>query len=95
MEKFGEKFVHDNPDQFASAESVYLLSYATIMAHTSIHNPQAQKNFMTLEDYTKMLRGIDGGKNLDPDFISSIYKKIESEPFTLDEDEDLRVKLLG
>jgi len=41
MEKFGEKYVHDNPDKFASAESIYLLSYATIMAHTSIHNPQA------------------------------------------------------
>jgi Sec7-like guanine-nucleotide exchange factor len=39
MEKFGEKYVADNPGQFASAESVYLLSYATIMAHTSIHNP--------------------------------------------------------
>ena len=39
MEKFGEKYVQDNPGKFASAESVYLLSYATIMAHTSIHNP--------------------------------------------------------
>lgn len=41
MEKFGEKYVSDNPGRFASAESIYLLSYATIMAHTSIHNPQA------------------------------------------------------
>jgi brefeldin A-inhibited guanine nucleotide-exchange protein len=95
MEKFGEKYVHDNPDIFASAESVYLLSYATIMAQTSIHNPQAQKCLMTLEDYTKMLRGIDGGKNLDPEFVASIYRTIEKEPFTLDEDEDLRLKVLG
>jgi Sec7-like guanine-nucleotide exchange factor len=39
MEKFGEKFTKDNPDAFGSAECVYLLSYATIMLQTSIHNP--------------------------------------------------------
>jgi Sec7-like guanine-nucleotide exchange factor len=31
MEKFGEKYCKDNPDNFGSAECVYLLSYATIM----------------------------------------------------------------
>lgn len=39
MEKFGEKFCRDNPDAFYSAECAYLLSYATIMLQTSIHNP--------------------------------------------------------
>ncbi|EQD28054.1 SEC7-like domain protein, partial [mine drainage metagenome] len=43
MEKFGEKYTKDNPDAFGSAECVYLLSYATIMLQTAIHNPQAQK----------------------------------------------------
>ncbi len=42
MEKFGEKYQRDNPDAFASAESVYLLSFATMMLQTSIHNPQAK-----------------------------------------------------
>jgi len=95
MEKFGEKFVLDNPDVFSSAETVYLLSYATIMAHTSIHNPQAKKSFMTAEDYRKMLRGVDGGKDLDAELVASIYTTIEKEPFTLEEDEDLKMKLLG
>lgn len=31
MEKFGEKYVKDNPEAFGSAECAYLLSYATIM----------------------------------------------------------------
>lgn len=39
MEKFGEKYHKDNPDAFGNAESIYLLSYATIMLQTSIHNP--------------------------------------------------------
>jgi len=50
---------------------------------------------MTIDDYRKITKGIDGGKNLDPDFVTQIYTTIEKEPFTLDEDEDLRVKLLG
>jgi len=39
MEKFGEKYCKDNPDSFGSAECVYLLSYATMMLQTSLHNP--------------------------------------------------------
>ncbi len=31
MEKFGDKFFHDNPESFGSAECIYLLSYATMM----------------------------------------------------------------
>jgi Sec7-like guanine-nucleotide exchange factor len=43
MEKFGEKYCKDNHDAFGNAECIYLLSYATMMLQTSIHNPQAQK----------------------------------------------------
>ena len=39
MEKFGEKYSLDNRDAFGSAECIYLLSYATMMLQTSIHNP--------------------------------------------------------
>lgn len=50
---------------------------------------------MTIDDYRKITKGIDGGKDLDPDFITEIYETIAREPFTLDEDEDLKLKLLG
>lgn len=39
MEKFGEKYCQDNRNAFGSAECIYLLSYATMMLQTSIHNP--------------------------------------------------------
>jgi brefeldin A-inhibited guanine nucleotide-exchange protein len=41
MEKFGNKYCIDNHNAFGSAECIYLLSYATMMLQTSIHNPQA------------------------------------------------------
>ena len=70
MEKFGEKFVADNPNGAddvqgpMSAECVYLLSYATMMMQTSLHNPNASKSRMTLEDFAKMIKGINSGGNL-------------------------------
>lgn len=92
MEKFGEKYASDNPDAFGSAECVYLLSYATIMLQTAIHNPQAVKARMALDDFLKITKGINGGKDLDKDFITNIYQIVEREPFTLAEDEDARLK---
>lgn len=61
MEKFGEKYVKDNPDTFGNSECVYLLSYATMMLQTSIHNPSARNNFMTLDAFKKMTKGINNG----------------------------------
>ncbi len=75
MECFGEKFVADNPkgsDQIQgemSAECVFLLSYATMMMQTSLHNPNAAKSRMTVEDFAKMVKGINSQKNLEMPFI--------------------------
>lgn len=66
MEKFGEKFVGDNPESSdggiqgpMTAECVYLLSYATMMMQTSLHNPNAIKSRMSLIDFGKMIKGIN------------------------------------
>lgn len=32
---------------------------------------------MTLDDYLKMLKGVNGGKDLDREFLEDIYYKIE------------------
>ena len=95
MEKFGEKYCKDNHDAFGSAECIYLLSYATMMLQTTIHNPQAQKQRMTLDDFLKITRGLNNGKDLDKDFVTNIYETVEKEPFTLTEDEDAKLKIEG
>ena len=59
---------------------------------TSLHNPNAAKSRMTLDGFSKMLKGINSGGNLQPKFIQKIYEEVESNPFTLNEDEDLRIK---
>lgn len=40
-----------------------------------------------------MCKGINAGKDLNPDFLKNIYDTILKEPFTLNEDEDAKLKL--
>eukprot|EP00352_Strombidinopsis_acuminata_P001199 CAMPEP_0176347026 /NCGR_PEP_ID=MMETSP0126-20121128/6709_1 /TAXON_ID=141414 ORGANISM="Strombidinopsis acuminatum, Strain SPMC142" /NCGR_SAMPLE_ID=MMETSP0126 /ASSEMBLY_ACC=CAM_ASM_000229 /LENGTH=63 /DNA_ID=CAMNT_0017694917 /DNA_START=2764 /DNA_END=2955 /DNA_ORIENTATION=- len=47
---------------------------------------------MTLEDFCKMVKGINNSKNLEPDFLQNIYDTIAKEPLTLDEDDEARMK---
>ena len=98
MEIFGKKFIGDNPSGsdgcqgVMSAECVYLLSYATMMMQTSLHNPNAVKSRMSLADFAKMIKGINSGQNLTEQFVKKIYETVEREPFSLNEDDDARIK---
>lgn len=92
MEKFGEKYYKDNPTIFASGECVYLLAYATMMLQTSLHNESARNNRMKLEDYVKLTKGINAGKDIDSEFIRTIYETIETDPITLIEDDEARLR---
>ena len=47
---------------------------------------------MTLEDFSKMINGINAGQNLEPAFVKKIYETVERNPFTLNEDDDARIK---
>lgn len=48
---------------------------------------------MSLDDFLKMTKGLNNGKDLDRAFIEEIYVTVEKEPFTLTEDEDAKLKL--
>ena len=47
---------------------------------------------MSLDDFAKMVKGINSQKNLEPAFVQKIYETVEREPFTLNEDEDARIR---
>jgi Sec7-like guanine-nucleotide exchange factor len=50
---------------------------------------------MSLEDFLKMTKGINNGKDIERHLIVEIYESVEKEPFTLTEDEDAKLKLEG
>jgi brefeldin A-inhibited guanine nucleotide-exchange protein len=56
-------------------EAAYVLSYSTVMLNTDQHNPQV-KHHMTRQDFTKNNRGINDGKDLPAELLSSIYDDI-------------------
>lgn len=98
MEAFGEKLARDRPEEFGAAEGVYVLAYATLMLQTALHNPSAQKLRMTLDDFRKITRGVKLSENGRPDmdeFLADVYEEVAREPFTLEEDEDARLKAEG
>lgn len=92
MEKFSAKFYKDNPSKFSTADSVYVLSFAIMMLQTDLHNP-SNKNKMTLAGFIMLNTGIDSGKNLDPKYLEEIYNDVKQNPFTLEEDLELKMRL--
>lgn len=95
MEMFGDKYVKDNPETVGTSECIYLLAYATMMLQTSIHNPSARNNYMTLADFKKMTKGINNGGDLSDEFLDEVYETIEKDPITLVEDDEARIKNEG
>ena len=57
------------------SDTAYVLAYSTIMLNTDAHNPQV-KNRMTKADFLKNNRGINDGRDLPEELLSSIYDDI-------------------
>jgi brefeldin A-resistance guanine nucleotide exchange factor 1 len=62
---------------FANADAVYVMSFSTIMLNTDLHNPHiASQNRMTLKQFIKNNKGINGGKDLPEEFLTDLYEEI-------------------
>ncbi|OMJ92856.1 hypothetical protein SteCoe_4306 [Stentor coeruleus] len=92
MQKFASQYYKDNPSFFEEADTVYVLSFAIIMLQTDLHNASIQKK-MPLAQFQIMNAGINKGKDLDPEYLESIYETVKNNKFTLEEDEEAREKI--
>ncbi|OMJ95949.1 hypothetical protein SteCoe_502 [Stentor coeruleus] len=92
MQKFAAQYYKDNPSLFEEADTVYVLSFAIIMLQTDLHNVSIQKK-MPLAQFQIMNAGINKGKDLDPEYLESIYETVKNNKFTLEEDEEAREKI--
>jgi len=76
MEAFAKRYHNCNPNSiFADADAVFILAYALIMLNTDAHTAHIPKK-MTLDEFVKMNRGINGGKDLPRDYLAMLYKHI-------------------
>jgi brefeldin A-resistance guanine nucleotide exchange factor 1 len=74
------------PESIANGDAVYILTYAVIMLNTDQHNPNMKQKRMQLEDFKKNVRGINDGKDFDPEFIQGIYESIKNREIILPEE---------
>ena len=54
--------------QILSQDAAFILSYSVIMLNTDQHNPQVRRR-MTLDEFRRNTRGVNDGKDFDPDYM--------------------------
>jgi Sec7-like guanine-nucleotide exchange factor len=97
MEKFAERYTRQNLDVFPSADTAFILAFSVIMLNTDLHNPSIKpEKRMTVESFIRNNRGIsvDGG-DLPEEFLTGIFDRIKTNPFSLKEDDEARKRHAG
>lgn len=82
---FASTYFAAEPDGIATEDAVFILAYSVIMLNTDQHNPQ-NKRRMTVEDYRKNLRGVNGGDDFGPELTGAIYESIRKREIVMPEE---------
>ena len=82
---FSQKYcASSTPEGIANEDAVFTLTYSIIMLNTDQHNPNVKnEKRMTANDFTKNLRGVNGGGDFAPDYLEEIYKSIRTNEIIL------------
>ncbi|CAG0893774.1 unnamed protein product [Cyprideis torosa] len=85
MESFADHWHKANSEPFANADAAFTLSYAIIMLNVDQHNHNVKKQNipMTLEDFTRNLKGVNGGQDFEPQLLEQIYKSIKADEIVM------------
>ncbi|KAJ7871479.1 hypothetical protein B0H14DRAFT_2724284 [Mycena olivaceomarginata] len=84
-ETFASIYFASEPDEIQNEDAVYVLAYSVIMLNTDLHNPQVRKR-MTIEDYTRNLRGVNNNTDFSPEFLQNIYDSIRRREIIMPEE---------
>lgn len=87
---FSEKYCANlTPEGIADKDSVFVLTYAIIMLNTDQHNPNVKtQNRMAFNDFSKNLRGVNGGEDFAPEYLQDIYDSIKNNEIILPDEHD-------
>ncbi|GAB0087888.1 Golgi-specific brefeldin A-resistance guanine nucleotide exchange factor 1 [Sergentomyia squamirostris] len=85
MEHFAAHWHQCNGEPFANTDAAFRLAYAIIMLNMDQHNYNAKRlNIpMTVEDFLKNLRGLNGSSDFDQDMLISVYNAIKGEEIVM------------
>ena len=90
VSEFTAKYFSEAPPaNVEDKDALYVLTYAIIMLNTDQHNPNVKaQNRMQFTDFAKNLRGVNAGKDFDPEYLQGIYDSIKSREIILPEEHD-------
>ncbi|CAG8656602.1 17032_t:CDS:10 [Dentiscutata erythropus] len=87
METFAETYFASGPQEIATQDATFVLSYSVIMLNTDLHNPQVRRR-MSIEDYMKNLRNVNNGQNFSPEYLNAIYDAIRKREIIMPEEHE-------
>ncbi|CAI4219858.1 unnamed protein product [Parascedosporium putredinis] len=90
LSSFSEMYyLSSHPLEVADKDAVYVLTYAIIMLNTDQHNPQIKAaKRMSFEDFSRNLRGVNGGEDFSPDYLGDIFNSIRLNEIILPDEHD-------
>ncbi|GFS40758.1 golgi-specific brefeldin A-resistance guanine nucleotide exchange factor 1 [Nephila pilipes] len=85
MEHFAEHWHKSNNQPFANNDAAFTLAYAIIMLNVDQHNHNVKKQNipMTIEDFKKNLKGVNGGNDFEDSLLEEIYASIKNEEIVM------------
>ncbi|KAJ8519864.1 hypothetical protein ONZ45_g3215 [Pleurotus djamor] len=84
-EVFASAYFAAGPEEVKNEDAVYVLAYSVILLNTDLHNPQVRKR-MTIEDYRRNLRGVNGGSDFSEEYLQNIYDSIRKREIIMPEE---------
>ncbi|KAI1336047.1 Sec7-domain-containing protein [Xylariaceae sp. FL0016] len=87
---FSKQYLEQCPEHdIANEDAVFVLAYAIIMLNVDQHSPKLkQQKRMELPDFERQLRGVNGGKNFDADFVRDTFEAIRTNEIILPDEHD-------
>lgn len=78
-----------DPSAVADQDAAFVLTYGIIMLNTNLYNPNVKKpDRMSYTDFAKNLRGVNAGKDFDPQYLQDIYDSIKHNEIILPDEHD-------
>ncbi|KAI9097391.1 hypothetical protein DFS34DRAFT_621510 [Phlyctochytrium arcticum] len=91
VQVFATAFFTSTQEQEAPAiisiDGTFVLSYAVIMLNTDLYNPQNRRK-MTLEEFVRNLRGLNGGQDFPSEYLGEIYSAIRENEIVMPEEHE-------
>jgi hypothetical protein len=95
LEKFANIYYFQNNETSAkmgasstaikSADVAYIISFSILMLNTDLHNPSVPlKNKMTVAEFIRNNRGINGGLDIPAEHLEGLYARIKNDEIKMD-----------